>query len=306
MGLSLGDIEKATGDNKLVGRARLSLGSLEKASREVGADLTKGLLECGVEIDASLSLGHAYSDGSVQKTGERVLAWVAIVDSNAEFEAGFFESSAHAPKSLGLSNYRGWVRANQPRLGGTNLYEAIEMGAKMAAKALNAPKILDLIAQKRMGSGYKLSLQEVRPVQTDRIYHLTIITDGAPNTGPRPYKDAIKELVVRLSYAGIFIKFIFVGNDRDGQEFLQFLDDMPVAKHQDDLADTGPADPRINDVDYYPGARYIDNVDKVEFLGGLSSVGDQAFAEAMTQELSTYVPCAVRRGLLSTANVVML
>jgi hypothetical protein len=330
MGLSLGDIDKRTGgDQKMVKRARISLGEIDKASQATGVDLTHGLLECGLEVDSSGSLEHAYSDGSVQETGERVLAWVAPVDNSGAAEVGFFDSTAHDPNTLDLGNYRGWVRANRPRyLGATNLYEAIVMGAKMASKALNAPEILDLIMtevpgssrgllgrrsgpEQRVGlddsgnSHYVLPLDQLRPVKTSRLYHLTIITDGGPNRGPRPYRETIKELIVRLSYAGIFIKFIYIGDDPEGQDFLQLLDDMPVAKHQNDLADpTDRNDPRRNDVDYYPGARYIDNVDKVEFLRGLRHVSDEEFAQAMTQELPTYVPSAVRRSLVTTENLV--
>lgn len=305
MGLSLGDIEKATGDQTMVRRARISLGEIDKASQETGVDLTKGLLECGLEIDSSGSLGHAYRDGSIQETGERTLAWVATVDSSGDFEAGFFDHNAHSPSNLNLGNYRGWVRANQPTLGATNLYDAIVCGTEMAAKALKAPQILDLIATKVIGSGYKLRLEDLRPIQTDKIFHLTIITDGAPNRGPRPYREAIKELIVRLSYAGIFIKFIFVGDDEEGRDFLQILDDMPVARHANDMAyPSDRKDPRRNDVDYYPGARYIDNVDKVEFLLGLAHVSDEEFAAAMTQELPSYLPSAVRRALVSGTNLV--
>jgi hypothetical protein len=299
MGLSLGDIDKATdGDQTMVRRARISLGEIDKASQETGVDLTKGLLECGLEIDSSGSLGHAYRDGSIQETGERTLAWVATVDSSGDFEAGFFDYSAHGPSNLNLGNYRGWVRANQPTLGATNLYDAIVCGAKMAAKALKAPQILDLIATKVIGSGYRLRLEDLRPIKTDKIFHLTIITDGAPNRGPRPYREAIKELIARLSYAGIFIKFIFVGDDEEGRDFLQILDDMPVARHAND--------PQSSDVDWFPGARYIDNVDKVEFLRGLRHVSDEQFAAAMTQELPTYVPSAVRRALVSSTNLVFV
>lgn len=296
MGIQLGDLDKLTGgDQNMAKRFKLSLGELDKASSEIGFDLTKGLLECGLEIDSSGSLRRAYENGSVQETTERALAWVAAVDNNGEFEAGFFDTEAHKTTNLGLSNYKGWVQANRPPFGGTNLYEALVRGAEMAARALNAPQILDLIATKRFGGGYKTALQDLKPIKTDRIFHLTIITDGAPNHGPRPFQEAIKELVVRLSYCGIFIKFIFVGNDQEGRDFLQFMDDMVVAKH--------PNDPQADDVDWFPGARYIDNVDKVEFLGGMHSVTDPEFAGAMTQELSTYVPGAYGRDLLAGTNL---
>lgn len=330
MGVSLGDIRKKTGDETMVRRATVSLGNLNKASQKTGVDLTKGLLECGMEVDASGSLRGAYSSGEVQETTDRSLAWIAVVDTSGAAEVGFFGTEAFEPTSLNLSNYRGWVRNNQPReFGYTNLYDAIVMGAKMAADALKAPRILDLIkaqapkkssglfgrsggTETRIGlddsgrSQYVLGLSELRPIKTRQIYHFTIITDGAPyGGGPTPYESTINELIVRLSYAGIFIKFIFVGNDKRGKAFLDSLDDMPVARHQDDLADPkNQKDHRKKDVAYRPGIRYIDNVDTVEFPRGLKSVSDEEFAAAMTQELDTYVPSAVRRDLLDPANLV--
>jgi hypothetical protein len=312
MGVSLGELEKKTGDAQLVGQAKISLGELTKVSASAGVDLTQDIFECGMEIDSSGSLAHAYSDGSVQTTAKRQLAWSSMVDSDGKSECGFFDSVAHKPTVLSLDNYRGWVDANRPEFGMTNLHDALVTIVHMAAGALNTPAILELIATKRFGGGYKIALEDLKPVQTKRIYHATIITDGGPSKGPHTgsgryaedYYPAIKELIVRMSYAGIFVKFIFVGNDPEGRDFLQFLDDMPVAKHPNDLADSGPKDPRAEDVDYFVGARYIDNVDKVEFPGGLRSVSDEKFAEAMTQELDTYVPCAIRRGLLATDNLV--
>ena len=198
----------------------------------------------------------------------------------------------------------------------------------MAAKALKAPQILDLIMAEASGGGrgmfsrggstrqvglsdsgsrYITPLGQLKPVKTERIYHLTVVADGGSNRGPRPFHSAIQELIVRLSYAGIFIKFIFVGDDEEGREFPELLDDLPVAKHPNDLADpSDPSDPRRDHVDYYEGTRYIDNVSKVEFPRGLALVSDEDFAGAMTEELPTYVPSAVRRSLVTTDHLVMV
>jgi hypothetical protein len=70
------------------------------------------------------------------------------------------------------------------------------------------------------------------------------------------------------------------------------MDDLKQAFHSDD--------PNDDDVKNGRGQplRLIDNVDKVEFPLGLASVSDDAFAAAMNQELDTYIPSAVKRGLL--------
>lgn len=323
-GLTLEDISKQTGgDQEMVSRAKISLGHIEKSSQQAGVDLTNGLMECGFQIDSSYSLRGAYINGSVQETASCGIAWASLVDGSGDAEAGFFDSVAHQPKKISLANYNGWVEKHRPDFGGTNLYDAIVMGAKMAADALKTPQILDLIMAEvpdgssgglfsrksgtkqqpgltEEGGHYLVDLKDLKPVQTDKMYYLTIITDGAPMQGPRPYKDTIKELITRLSYACIFIKFIFVGTDENGRKFLELLDDMATMTHEKDLADPADReDPRHEYVPWKPGVRYADNVDKVEFPGGLASVSREDFAAAMTQELDGYVPSAFRRGLLT-------
>ena len=306
MGVSFDKVVQETGnDPRIVEPYRLNVNHVAAAGRLAGVDLTHGLIEGGLEVDNSFSMQFAYDAGKVQNTVIEALSWLIVVDAGGSCEAGFFDDKAHRMTNLTLKNYGDWVQKNKPGYGATNLYDAIYTGAKAASKALKAPGIMKLIAKDFFGN-YKVRLADLRPVQTDKMYHLTVICDGGSNRGPSPFKEAIKELIVRLSYAGIFIKFIFVGTDSEGREFLQLLDDMPVARHPADLADEGPRDPRYNDVELFVGARYIDNVDKVEFPRGLGSLRPGEFGGAMTQELNTYVPCAVRRGLLTMKNVVLL
>jgi hypothetical protein len=341
-GLSLGAIEKATGNDPVVSkRAKLSLGSLEKTSKKTGVDLTAGLMECGLIADDSWSLKGAYDDGSMQATFDRTVVWSACVDGTGKGEAGFFNDDFYGPWEISLGNTRGWVNAKNPGFGGTNLYSALLGGVRMAAGALKEPRILDLVASRprggrsqRSGGGllsglrrggsaaqsdeptyglvedgnleYIRGLDELEPIQTDQFYHLTVMADGGSNRGPRPYRNAIEDLVVRMSYAASFVKFSYIGDDPSGEEFMQLLDDMAVARHQNDLPDQDDPmdDPRRKDVDPRPGIRYIDNVDKVEFPHGLADVKDDEFAAKQTQELDTYVPSAVRRGLLSEKHLV--
>jgi hypothetical protein len=313
MGINLGNVEKrienigdTTGGPQMVTRARISLGNIDKANKAIEkktgwtVDLTEGLVEGGLEIDASGSMGNEYRSGNVQSSAERVTAFYAVVDANGQFPVGFFHDDALDPVELNLGNYRGWVNNNVPRrLGMTNLFDAIYRGAEMAAEALGRPEIMELVRHSKSGYNHDrvswaLPYTELRPVAAPKIFHFTVIGDGAPTVGPG--KQHIRELITRMSFCGIFIKFIFVGRDRDGERFLDELDDMKQRKH--------PADPNRKDVDDPTGRhelRLIDNVDKVKFSRGLGSVTDEEFAAAMSQELDTYVPSAVLRGVLTPA-----
>jgi hypothetical protein len=231
MGLSIGDIEKKTGgDQDMVRRAGLSLGELTKTNEAITraegwtVDVTDNLIEGGCEVDASISMTTEYNRGTVQAVAERVLAFYAVVDNDGIFPVGFFGTSAGRPVELTLENYLGWVGRNVPSLGSTNLFEAIYRGAEMAAQALGKPEIMNLVAYNSgmMGGfkGWKTPYEQLRPVSAQRIFHFTVITDGAPTAGPGnnyyQRRDLIKELIQRMSYAGIFIKFIFVGSDPEG------------------------------------------------------------------------------------------
>jgi len=314
MGINLGNVEKriegignTTGDQQMVNRARISLGNITKANDAIekktgwSVDLADGLIEGGLEIDASGSMGNEYRSGNVQLTAERVTAFYAVVDGNGNFPVGFFHDDALDTVELNLGNYRGWVNSNVPRrLGMTNLFDALYRGAEMAAEALGRPEILELVRHSKSGYDrnrvtWALPYSALRPVAAPKLFHFTVIGDGAPTVGPG--KQHIRELITRMSFCGIFIKFIFVGRDRDGERFLDELDDMKQRRH-----DADPNRKDVNDPDCRDERlRLIDNVDKVKFSRGLGSVDDDEFARAMSQELDTYVPSAVLRGVLTPA-----
>ncbi|HSE61786.1 MAG TPA: VWA domain-containing protein [Candidatus Saccharimonadales bacterium] len=300
--IALGDITKEVGDDQaMLRRVRVALGEIDKTNEAVGFDISDGRLAGGVMLDSSVSMRPWYQDGTVQVTTERIAGYFAPIDKTYTLECGYFDTEARQVEDLSLRNraYVGFVNRTVPRLGSTNLYAAILVGVEMAAQALNDKRILDYIKPKKTWTGrstgeWDIPTHQLRPLAGATVYELVIVTDGAPTAGiTDPIK--IMELLIRLSYVGIFVKFVYVGNDSAGKKFLQDLDDMDTARH--------PKDPRPEDVDptTYRGRlplRYIDNVDKVE-IGDPRNATDEAVAAAMNNELGTYLPSAVRRGLLT-------
>jgi len=311
--IALGDIDKEIGDDKAMQRrVRVALGEIDKTNSAVGFDISDDVMDGGVLIDSSGSMSPWYGDGTVQVSAERVLGYYGPLDRTMSCECAYFDDVARRTDNISLKNraYVGFVNRTKPaRLGGTNLYDALLMGVEMAAEALKDKRILDVVKTSKGGmfsrsqrGEWVTPTSELKPLANSKFYHLTIITDGAPTVGiTDPY--VIMELIVRLSYVGIFIKFVYVGNDRHGELFLEQLDDMKTMKHNNDLADpSDPDDPRHEDVDPQTQRgqlplRYIDNVDKVK-LGDPRLASDEDVADAMNNELPTYLRSAKNRGLL--------
>ncbi|QHB37888.1 hypothetical protein SEA_OPIE_46 [Gordonia phage Opie] len=89
-----------------------------------------------------------------------------------------------------------------------------------------------------------------------------VVTDGEPND-----RDAATKLVVELSTYPVFLKFIAIQE----VEYLRKLDDM--------------------------GGRLVDNAD-AKFFPDVAAVTDLEFADAMTDEWSTWITEATQAGLL--------
>jgi|GEM_PF-5268969 len=306
MGLSFEKIQEKTGNNPDViesfQHAKVELKKTnEQIARAEGweVDITVDFIEGGLAIDSSGSMARDYTSGSVQMAGNFVLGYYAAVDKSGSFPAWFFDTDVHPATELSADNFQGWVHKNAPEIRYmTNLFGGIYQGAEQAAKALNKPKIMDLVAFNTDWSGnfksWKTPYEQLQVVPVERIFHFTVICDGGPTVGPgnrsAGKRDMIKQLIQRMSYTGIFIKFIFIGRDEEGEEFLQAMDDLKVAYHDDD--------PQDNNV--RPGSglvlSYVDNVDKVAFPSGLKVVSKKEFAVAMNQELGSFVRSALKRG----------
>jgi hypothetical protein len=100
-----------------------------------------------------------------------------------------------------------------------------------------------------------------------------IVTDGSPSDRPRT-----TELIIELAKYPVQIKFLAIRE----VDFLKKLDDLEERK---------------------PGARLVDNVDAKFFDGEdcpvLADITDLQFAEAMADEIDTWVRDATAKGILS-------
>lgn len=263
MGVSLGDVEKITGgDQKMVGRVRLTMDQLDKS----GVDPNQTPMQVVLVIDHSGSMRDEFASGQVQDAAERALAFGATLDPDGSVQVVFFDDVAHEPKQLDLRNYRGWVNQNAPRdWGYTNLADAVYKGIEVAGDQLESRDVAKLVNERKL-----------RPVAANMPVYLIVITDGEPYTSSgfrrRDDKAEAREALRRTSYAPIFVKILFVSNDTGGLRFVEDLDEG------------------------IPG-QLFDNID-TKRAGNLSHVGDQQFTAMMTDELSSFLDLARRHGTL--------
>ena len=108
---------------------------------------------------------------------------------------------------------------------------------------------------------------------TDEPIFAIIVTDGSPNDGRRA-----TQLIIELARYPVQIKFLAIRE----VGYLQEVDDLE---------------------EHDPGARLLDNVDAKFFNGVawplLTDITDLQFAEAMADELDTWLSDAIAKGVLS-------
>lgn len=112
------------------------------------------------------------------------------------------------------------------------------------------------------------ALKEVEKMakNTDAPIFCAIITDGSPD-----YERSCTEMVCELANYPVFIKFLAVQR-------------VPYLEKLDDLSDN---------------ERLLDNVDTKEYMGSLSSVSNQQFAEDMSDEWDSWTKAALAKGVLT-------
>jgi uncharacterized protein YegL len=112
------------------------------------------------------------------------------------------------------------------------------------------------------------ALKKVRDItaSTDAPIFCAIVTDGEPNDD-----NSATELVCDLARYPVFIKFLAVQK----VYYLEKLDDLPSSE------------------------RLVDNVDTKEYVGNMSSVTDEQFADDLTDEWQSWVDAAKQVGILT-------
>ena len=218
--------------------------------------------------DKSYSMDSEYHRGTVQEVVERTLGFAVIVDDDGTVPAVFFGGNI-AEYEIKLNDFHQYLQRNNIHTdGNTPLTEALQRVANITGNG-------DLV--RSSGGGIFHRNTEPRPSvsKMDTPAYVVIVTDGRPND-----PSSATDLIRRLSYRGLFLKFLFVGNDRAGWEYLESLDDdIPVG------------------VPYEQGGRLIDNVD-AKNLGSISTMSDEEFYAAMFDEAGTWLTAARTNGLI--------
>lgn len=217
--------------------------------------------------DKSYSMDDEYQQGSVQEVVERTLGFAVIVDDDGTVPAVFFGGNI-AEYTIELNDFHRYIQRNGIRTdGSTPLTQALQRVAHLTGNG-------DLVQSGGGGLFHRgASKPSIRKMETPA--YVVIVTDGRPND-----PESATDLIRRLSYRGLFLKFLFVGHDRAGWQYLESLDDdIPVG------------------VPYEKGGRLIDNVD-AKNLGNIRSMSDEEFYEAMFDEAGTWLSAARTNGLI--------
>ncbi|HVX24442.1 MAG TPA: VWA domain-containing protein [Candidatus Saccharimonadales bacterium] len=214
-------------------------------------------------VDKSGSMGNEYRKGHVQEAVERALGFAVLVDDDGSVPTCFFSSSLYTTE-VKLDNFHGLIERERISAGGsTDLTAALQWAAKETGNG-------DLFSGGLLRRGG--SAPSVKKMDTPAF--VTIVTDGRPDNT----QTAI-DAVQRLSYRGCFLKFLYVGEDNLGWQFLESLDnDIPVG------------------VPYEKGGRLIDNVNAQK----MASLGhdDSVFYNAMLEEVNSWLAAAKQQGLI--------
>jgi hypothetical protein len=212
--------------------------SAVKLQKNLGVDTRFDVIAL---IDESGSMGGLFRDGTVQAVTERALAWTAGVDADGMAPVGGFASGFKWHGEVDLTNVMGIVdREGWHTWGSTDLTAGLKAAFEIAKQA-------------------------------DNPVYLFVVTDGSPDD-----RASAVRIIKEMSQYPIFIKFLLVGNDRWGKEFLEYVDDLE--QHE-------------------PGGRLFDNVD-TQHIQNASRVSDDDFNKAMTEEVASSIDAMRQVGLV--------
>lgn len=216
-------------------------------------------------VDRSGSMGNEYANGHVQEAVDRALGFAVIVDDDGSVPTAFFDDRLETHE-IKLDDFHRYLERNRiTARGTTNLAGALEWVARETGNG-------DVLSS---GGGlFRKGGSAPTVKKMDTPAFVICVTDGRPDD-----PDAATDIIRRLSYRGVFLKFLFVGDDARGWAYLESLDDdIPVG------------------VPFERGGRLVDNVDAKR----MSSLGkdDAPFYDAMFDEVTTYLAAARENGLI--------
>ncbi|HEU4913824.1 MAG TPA: VWA domain-containing protein [Candidatus Saccharimonadales bacterium] len=226
-------------------------------------------------VDASGSMDPWYRNGSVQQTVERALGFAVIVDDDGKVPVVTFGQRKPGvrgnPRSeedlinryvVDLGNYHGFIQNN-------GIYA--DWGTPMTEAVIHAA---DIAGHGDLFPGGVVNTRNEPVIRASNKTTLVVVAcDGRPNS-PRSMSDAIRV----FSHRSAEFKFLFVGNDERGWDYLESLDDdIPVGRP------------------FNRGGRLFDNVDskRVDLRAS-----DEKFYEDMLDELPSARAAMVQHGLL--------
>ncbi len=179
-------------------------------SKKNGVDLGSTRAKVVVVLDYSGSMSSLYSNGTVQRTLNRLVPLGLTFDDNGTIDVFLFSNSYKKLNDLNLLNYENYVntvaRSSSMSMGGTNY----------------APVLRAIIEGDTKQSGFLfLKSEYVSPiVDNGDPTFILFITDGA-----NADCNATDNVIRRASSMNVFIQFIGIGGEQFN--YLQKLDDLP-------------------------------------------------------------------------------
>lgn len=186
-------------------------------SKKSGVDLGSTSAKVVVVLDYSGSMTNLYSNGTVQKTINRLVPLGLTFDDNGSIDVYLFQNDYRKLPDLNLTNYENYVK----NIVNTSGYS---MGGTCYAPVLKA--IIEGSSYKKggfLGFGAKTVTTKALVDDGDPTFIL-FITDGENADKP-----AADKIIKKSSNMNVFIQFIGIGNEQF--KYLIALDDMPGRTH---------------------------------------------------------------------------
>lgn len=251
MGISLDKIEAQA--PSLISLVKQAVETIDKS--KLNGQTAKVVLA----LDYSGSMHREYSNGSMQRLTEKVLALATQFDDDGNIDFFVFDSNAAYLGDIGISDFEGSVdRLTKHRqMGSTNYADLILKVRDHFGFGKPAPAKKGLFGK----------LKKVEPVTTgpaDEPVYVLFLTDGAPNS----QSEAIAA-ITEVSTAPIFWKFLSIG--REEIEFLQTIDDLP--------------------------GRFMDNAD-YKHVKNVDTISNETLFEYLLDEFPEWISEAHLKGLI--------
>ncbi len=185
-------------------------------SKKSGVDLGSTRAKVVVVLDYSGSMSSLYSNGTIQRTIDKLVPLGLTFDDNGSIDVYLFQNTYRKMDDLNLTNYERYIKTVVETSGYT-------MGGTAYAPVLKA--IIQGGTHQEggfLGFGAKTVVDSAIVDNGDPTFIL-FITDGE-----NADRNATDDIIRKSSEMNVFIQFIGIGNERF--TYLMKLDDMPGRK----------------------------------------------------------------------------